>query len=144
MSTPFRLLLPRQIYTEMVSQAQAELPNECCGLLAGRIEQSPEDPVARVVRCFPLENAAASPIEFLSEPKSMFAAERARRNAGLDFVAVYHSHPASRPVPSAIDLARSYSPEVINLIISLERPVPEMRGWWLSGDGYQEADVHIQ
>ena len=35
LSTSARLFLPRSIYREMVQHAQAELPNECCGLLAG-------------------------------------------------------------------------------------------------------------
>ena len=35
LSRPERLLLPRRIYQAMVQHAQAELPNECCGLLAG-------------------------------------------------------------------------------------------------------------
>ena len=66
---PFRLLLPRRLYEEMVAQAVAELPNECCGLLAGRIEpvaaqDAERKPVARVMRKYPLVNKAASPTEY--------------------------------------------------------------------------------
>jgi len=128
---------------EMVAQAQAELPNECCGLLGGCIEKTGAGPIGRVWRRFPLVNAAASPSEYLSEPKSMFAAEKARRDEAIDFLAVYHSHPTSRPVPSAIDLARSYSPDVMNLIISLQSSAPEMRGWWLLTDRYTEAEYEL-
>src|SRR5438128_8101176 len=59
LSTPFRLELPRALHEAMIDQARAELPNECCGLLAGVIEEG----VARVVRRFPLINAVASPVE---------------------------------------------------------------------------------
>src|SRR5262245_45099121 len=58
LSTPVLLRLPRRIYEEMVAQAVEEVPNECCGLLAGR----PGEPVARR---YPLVNAAASPVEYL-------------------------------------------------------------------------------
>ena len=67
MSTSFRLLLPRQLYAAMVAQAQAELPNECCGLLAGRIDAG----VGRVEQRYPLVNELTSPVEFQSEPRGM-------------------------------------------------------------------------
>ena len=138
MSTPFRLKLPRGLYEEMLSQALAELPNECCGLLAGRFLEAPT-PTAEIVRCYPLINAAASPREYLSDPKCMFAAERDRRQHNLEFLAVYHSHPTSEPVPSRTDLERNYSPEVMNFIISLRGEPPRVRGWWLSEHEYCEA-----
>src|SRR5262249_14613414 len=75
-STAFRLLWPEALYAEIVAQARAELPNECCGLLAGRIVDTPSGRAGQVVRRYPLINAAASPVEYLSEPKSMFHAVR--------------------------------------------------------------------
>src|SRR5438067_673755 len=84
LSTPFRLVLPRHCYDGMVAQAQAELPNECCGLLAGTVGA---DGVARVDRRYALVNEAPSPMtEFLSESKSLFAADRDRRRLGLEFL----------------------------------------------------------
>jgi proteasome lid subunit RPN8/RPN11 len=124
----------------MVAQAQAEQPNECCGLLAGRIGP---DGTARVERRYPLVNAAQSPVEFFSEPKSMFDAERDRRACGSEFLAVYHSHPTSDPVPSHKDREQSYSADVINLIISLKGPAPAVRGWWLEGASPREAEWEV-
>jgi proteasome lid subunit RPN8/RPN11 len=138
---PIRLQIPRQLYENMIAQARAELPNECCGLLAGH--SLPDQELARAVEAFPLVNAAASPVEFLSEPHSMFEAERAMRRLGLDLLAVYHSHPTSHPIPSRTDLARNYSESVINLIISLQSEPPEVRGWWLTAEEYREADWEI-
>jgi proteasome lid subunit RPN8/RPN11 len=120
----------------MFAQARAELPNECCGLLAGTIDTGG---VGRVARRYPLKNAAASPVEYLSDPLDMFAADRDMRQRGIDILAVYHSHPTSDPLPSRIDRERSYSPEVVNLIISLKDGTPNMRGWWLTADGATEA-----
>ena len=141
MSTPFRLSVPRHFHDEIVSQAQTELPNECCGILAGRIEMSDTGTRGLVLRRYPLVNAAASPRRFDSEPRSMFEAHKALRREQLEILAIYHSHPSSPPVPSATDLEQSYSPDVVNLIVSLEGNVPQMRGWWLEGNGYVEADV---
>jgi [CysO sulfur-carrier protein]-S-L-cysteine hydrolase len=127
------LQLPRTIYEEMLAHARAELPNECCGLLAGT-------PNGRVICRYSLINEAASPKEYLSEPRSMFAAVKDMRGRQIDILAVYHSHPTSEPVPSKTDLERNYSAEVVNFIISLKNGEAQMRGWWLSDRGTQEAE----
>ena len=143
MSTPFRLLLPAHFVEEMYAQAAAEFPNECCGLLAGTrndVAWSGDHATAVVVHRYPLANAAASPVEYLSDPKAMFAAVRDMRQRRIDVVAVYHSHPTSEPVPSKADRERNYSTEVVNLIISLQTDPPTMRGWWLTADTATEAE----
>jgi proteasome lid subunit RPN8/RPN11 len=138
---PFRLLLPGEVYAAMVSQAVGERPNECCGVLAGRVVEGGDGyRICRVERHYPLVNAAASPTEYLSEPRSMFEAVRDMRSRGLEIVAVYHSHPSTAPVPSRTDRERNYSPDVVNFIISLSGSAPEVRGWWLTAETYREAD----
>ena len=119
----------------MVEHAQQELPNECCGLLAGVREET----TLRVLARHPLVNAAASPVEFWSEPRSMFLATKEMRKHGHNIVAIYHSHPTSAPIPSATDLARNFSPDVVNFIISLAGEQPTLRGWWLTAQAFEEA-----
>ncbi len=100
--TPFHLRIPQAIYDEILAQALAELPAECCGLLAGRLSE--DGTIGQVSHRYALVNALASPTEFISEPRSMFAAVRDMRSKGIEVLAVYHSHPTSAPIPS---LARS-------------------------------------
>jgi proteasome lid subunit RPN8/RPN11 len=132
-----RLQLPRSLYEGMLAQARAECPLECCGLLAGVIA---EDGTGLVSERYPLVNAAASPVEYLSEPRSMFAACKDMRRRGVVELAVYHSHPTSAPVPSKKDLAQSYGPGVVNFIVSLTTEPPTVRGWWLEADSFREAE----
>jgi [CysO sulfur-carrier protein]-S-L-cysteine hydrolase len=120
----------------MLAQAQTELPNECCGLLGGRVA----DGIGRVERRYPLVNEAASPVAFYClEDKSLFAAFLDMRKAGLDLLALYHSHPTSDPVPSRMDREQNYGPDVMNLIISLKGPEPVVRAWWLTETEAWEA-----
>jgi proteasome lid subunit RPN8/RPN11 len=130
--------IPRKLYDAIVAQAFAELPNECVGLLAAKRENA--EAVIRVERCYPLMNALASPVEYLSDDASMLAADRDMRKNGLDIVAVYHSHPTTEPIPSRKDLERNYSSTVVNFIISLKGPTPLMRGWWLTETDFREAE----
>jgi proteasome lid subunit RPN8/RPN11 len=157
----FHLLLPRQIYEQMIQQAQSELPNECCGLLAARIgvrgqgsgvrenrvdgeaSEANTSVVIRIERCYPLINDTASPREYESSPRSMFDAVRDMRRQGLDIIATYHSHPSSPPIPSRTDLARNYSEDVVNFIISLQKVEPQVRAWWLTATDYREATWEI-
>ena len=137
---PFqRLLVPPSLFNDMVDHARRELPCECCGLLAGVVEA----PLGRVVERYELVNALASGREFESEPRSMFAALRAMRERGLEVLAVYHSHPTSAPVPSRTDLERNYSPDVVNVIISLAGEAPTVRAWWLTAMDYREAEWEL-
>jgi proteasome lid subunit RPN8/RPN11 len=135
------LQLPRRFLVEMVHQARAELPNECVGLLAGRLVEAVEVRAGRVERRYPLVNEAASPTKYLSDPGSMFAAHKDMRAHGLELLAIYHSHPTSEPVPSRPDLENNYyGPEVVHFIVSLSGPEPWVRGWWLTDRDYREAE----
>ena len=135
MSRSAHLLLPRQFYTCMVEHAQAEFPNECCGLLAGVRDGD----ALRVKACYPLVNEAQSPTEYRSEPRSMFQAIKEIRGQDHEILAIYHSHPSSAPIPSGTDLERNYSGDVVNFIIGLSEPEPTMRGWWLAEAAFEEA-----
>ena len=141
MSTPFRLFLPRQLLAEMVAHAQAELPNECCGLLAGTIGA---DGIARIECRYPLENALGSPTEYESEPRSHFVAVRDMHRRAIEMLAVYHSHPTSAPVPSRKDIDRNLMGEgVMHFIVGLQGETPDIRAWWLTGDGSREAEWEV-
>jgi proteasome lid subunit RPN8/RPN11 len=123
----------------MLQHAQSELPNECCGILAGVREGD----ALRVLAWYPLVNEAASPVEYRSDARSMFEATKHMRHHGNDIVAVYHSHPTSAPIPSRTDLERLYSEDVVHFIIGLADPEPRLRGWWLTSSAYDEAAWRI-
>src|SRR5436305_98327 len=139
LSMPFRLVISANSYDGMVAQARAELPNECCGLLAGVIEPG-DPPLGRAVERYPLVNLLASPTAYESEPHSLLEAHKAMRRRGLEVLAIYHSHPASDPVPSKTDLARNYWPGALHLITSLKSEPAVVRGWWLTENAFEEAD----
>jgi [CysO sulfur-carrier protein]-S-L-cysteine hydrolase len=144
---PFSLRLPRDLYQAMLAQAKSELPNECCGLLAGIVipaDATPTTgPLGQVVGRYPLVNAARSGVLFESDPRSMFDAMREIEGRGWQILAIYHSHPTSAPIPSKTDLERSFDPGVQNLIISLQNGEPLVKAWWLTAEQYQEAKWEI-
>jgi proteasome lid subunit RPN8/RPN11 len=86
------VVIPAEVRSALVEHAEAERPNEACGLLLLR------DSVAQeYVRG---ENAAASPYRFelKVDPEIWF-----REDDGYE-LAVFHSHLASPPRPSRTDV----------------------------------------
>jgi [CysO sulfur-carrier protein]-S-L-cysteine hydrolase len=81
---------------EIVAHARAEAPNECCGLLAGRDGRSE--------RVFRMSNAARSPLRFEVEPLDVMRTLEEIDEAGLEPVALYHSHTRTAPYPSQTDV----------------------------------------
>ena len=129
----------------MLAQAIAELPNECCGYLAGTIDASGLVPLGRVTHRYPLINAAKSPVKYDADSKSLIQVQKGMRQAGVEPLAIYHSHPTSSPEPSKTDRAQNYwGSEIVHFIISLQGPEPVMRGWRMDGERVTEAEWHVE
>ena len=86
------MVIPAEVRSAVVEHAEAESPNEACGLLALR------DGVAE--RYLPARNAAASPYRFEIDidPEAWFLEDE-----GYE-LAVFHSHLSSPPRPSRTDV----------------------------------------
>jgi [CysO sulfur-carrier protein]-S-L-cysteine hydrolase len=86
------VVIPAEVRSALVEHAEAELPNEACGLLVLR------DGTAE--RFVPGRNRAASPYRFELEvdPETWFLEDE-----GYE-LAVFHSHPSSPPRPSRTDV----------------------------------------
>jgi proteasome lid subunit RPN8/RPN11 len=135
-SLNFKLQIPSRLYQEMLAQAVAEFPNECCGIFAGRD--------GRVTHRYPLTNALASPVRYESEPQAMFAAFKDMRARGTELLTIYHSHPTSDPLPSRTDLERNiYGAEVVHFIVSLKGGAPTAQAWHLDEASYRPAEWSV-
>jgi [CysO sulfur-carrier protein]-S-L-cysteine hydrolase len=144
LSTSFRLVLPQSIYDDMLAQARAELPNECCGILAGKIVTADTGALGRVEHRYPLVNALESPIEYSAHDRELLQIEKDKRAREIETLAIYHSHPTTDAVPSAKDRERWFQGEnVICLIISLRTAAPEVRAWRLTAVSHWEAAWRI-
>ena len=67
---------------------------------------------------------------------------RRLRDLNLELLAVYHSHPASDPVPSRRDvMENTYGETVVHLIVGLAGAEPEVRGWWITESGLRKAEL---
>jgi proteasome lid subunit RPN8/RPN11 len=127
------LTLLAQHYAALVAQAEADRPNETCGLLAGK--------GGRVCRVYPVENIRHSPTAYELQPAQQIAAFLDLEAAGWELSGIYHSHPAGPAEPSPTDIAQAYYPDSVYLIVS-----PAAVGWQVRGfkiEARQVSEVSI-
>ena len=109
---------------------------ECCGLLAGR--------GGVIVRDFPATNALASATEYEIAPKELFQHMRGIREAGLELMGIYHSHPNGDNKPSPRDIAWAYYPDVAYFIVSPQKDAPKpVRAFSIQNGKTVELNIEI-
>ncbi|HET8569309.1 MAG TPA: M67 family metallopeptidase [Candidatus Limnocylindria bacterium] len=128
------LVLPRAVREEILRHALEEAPKECCGVLVGH------DGVAeRAVRC---RNAHREPnVRYEIDPRDLYAVLRPMEDEDRELVAIYHSHPASPPVPSPTDRAEARWPRALHVLASWRTGAPELRAYRIEGDWMREVPV---
>lgn len=85
---------------QILGDAAAAAPEECCGLLLGR--------PGRIEAAVPARNVAADPSRsFEIDPAVLLRTHRESRGQGRQVIGHYHSHPNGRAEPSKRDAARA-------------------------------------
>jgi proteasome lid subunit RPN8/RPN11 len=119
------------------AHARAEAPRECCGLLVGLGD--------RIHHAVPTRNIAARPTRYEIDPAEHFPVIREARDAGLDVLGAYHSHPSGPPEPSPSDLAEAQT----DFLYVIAAPAAdgtgyELRGYWLDGGNFRPVRLVFQ
>ena len=109
------LKLKRSDYDKILEHCIKGLPNEACGLIAGRNEGD----VQIIEKVFLLTNIDESNEHFSMDPKEQLAAVKEARSSGLDMLGNFHSHPESPSRPSEEDKRLAYDSSARYLIMSL-------------------------
>jgi proteasome lid subunit RPN8/RPN11 len=103
---------------EIRGHGETAYPAECCGAMAGRVD---ERGVKEVARLAPAVNRRTDdPHRYLIAPDDLRRLEVELRSEGLDIVGYYHSHPDHPPVPSGYDTEHAW-PWYSYLIVRVER-----------------------
>lgn len=122
--TPAALILPLHCRQALINDARAAAPDEACGLLIGQGQQ--------ITGILPLTNAADDPrIAFEIKPSTLLQALKQIDQNGDDLIGIYHSHPATPPIPSERDKWQAWkqTSSMIHIIISLKEDKPRLSAW---------------
>ncbi|MHB1323206.1 MAG: M67 family metallopeptidase [Coriobacteriia bacterium] len=136
-SYPYRgtLGVAPELLDRLVALCRDGLPNEACGLVAGRGRE--------VSALYPLTNLAQSAERYGLDPLEQLDAYYEIVEADLEPIGVYHSHPATPARPSAADIAEAYDPEAAYVIVSLAEREPTVRAFSIREGGVSELTLVI-
>lgn len=129
--------LPLVLYEQMLAHASSCAPQEACGLVGGRGD--------RAERFFPTSNGADDPVRRYDIPaRELIRVMREIDAAGLELLAIFHSHPATEAYPSATDIRLAYYPDAFYLIMSLADPErPVLRAFRIIDGAVGESPLQI-
>ena len=126
---------------EMVAHAKDDLPNECCGILAG--------PEGEVAKSFRMTNVEASPFRFSMDPGELVRVDGEAGDQGWELLAIYHSHTGSPAYPSDTDVriaggTAELWPDTRYVLVSLMDPeTPDVRIFRISGGVVTEEALEV-
>lgn len=132
--------LKRSDYFRILHHACACLPEEACGLLAGRLEGDE----AWVEKVYLLENADHSPAHFSLSPADQLNAILDTRRQGLELIGNWHSHPETPSRPSAEDIRLALDPTVSYLILSLAGQTPVLRSFRILDGKAEQEELYFE
>jgi [CysO sulfur-carrier protein]-S-L-cysteine hydrolase len=129
--------IARPLLDEIVAHSRDDVPNECCGMVAGTNGQA--------TRVYRARNSEASPFRYTIHPQDQFKITMEIEDRGEEIAAIYHSHTKSPPEPSQTDinLAENW-PEPLYLICSLaQEDAPEVRAWAIRDGKVEEVGLDV-
>jgi proteasome lid subunit RPN8/RPN11 len=131
------LRMSAEIAAQIVAHAQSGYPHEVCGLVAGR------DGVATAA--YSGRNISPTPAVAYELDHDTLARIFDFEDAGLELIAIYHSHPRSPETPSPTDIAHAFYPDSVYLIVSLATPeFPVVRGFRITDRRAQEVAIIVE
>jgi len=129
--------IAQRLIDEMVAHAREDLPNECCGMVAGSDGEA--------TRVYPARNAEASPFRYAIHPQDQIRIMGEIEGRGEEIAAIYHSHTNTPADPSQTDinLAENW-PDPVYLICSLADPDdPTVRGFAIRDGNVNEVELDV-
>ncbi len=128
------LLLPPNFTKEIIAYCLDGLPNEACGLLAGKQVDNKaileEDDSSEItLHWYPTRNDAASAKVYTVNPLDYMKADRDAESKGMQIIGVFHSHTHTDPYPSPTDVAQAPDPNWHYVLVSLKYEIAAVRSY---------------
>jgi proteasome lid subunit RPN8/RPN11 len=133
--------IEKRFIDELVAHARSDLPNECCGILAGRD--------GRVLKLYRMTNVEASPFRFSMDPGEVVKVDTETGDNGWELLAIYHSHTRSEAYPSDTDVriaggTAALWPDVRYVLVSLmDEDNPQVRLFSITEGAITEEQLDV-
>ncbi len=127
--------IPSGLLADLISHAQTDAPNECCGMIAAADGQA--------TRVYRTVNTAASPLRYEMDGREMLRVMNEIEDAGWDLGAIYHSHTRSPPLPSQTDINLAFYPNSLYVIVGVAADAPEIRAFRIVDAQVEEVELAV-
>jgi [CysO sulfur-carrier protein]-S-L-cysteine hydrolase len=134
------LEISREFADAILEQSRAEYPDECCGVILGRVGSG------KASRLKPMINAAHSPTFYEFDSKDLLALYREIDDNDEEIVVIYHSHTETEAHPSRTDIAYASEPNAHYVLVSTRKeiaPATEFRSFRIVDGSVSEEEVSI-
>lgn len=141
-SVPRRVKITVQAWRRMIEIVREKYPVEACGALFGSVHRE----VARVSAVEELENVLSSPEAFWFDVRDWMNAIIRHRNAGREYLGLFHSHRREQPLLSLSDRQRMLEcPGEIWVIVAYKPGAePKAAAWVIKGYGQGLAQLPVE
>lgn len=139
------LRISREDFKRVIDHCITGFPNEACGILAGNS--------GRVKKVYCMTNAKPGPTYYEMDPAEQFSVMKDMREAGLDMLGIFHSHPTSPAYPSKVDIEKAYwpgtlypnYPGAVYVIVSLmDMSSPAAKGYFITQGAVKEVHIEVE
>lgn len=140
--------------------AESTYPQECCGLLLGKLSQEDKTLVevmatenawsAEAAESFQeidstLDPGAKKNSHYTIAPEVMLKAQREARDRQLDIIGVYHSHPDHPAIPSEFDRVCAWQTYSYIIVSVLQGKAGELQSWSLDDQHqFQPEEIIVE
>ena len=138
-TTSTRLVLAEDQKADLERWAAEGYPKEVCGLLVGRVEEA-RVIIDRVVEA-PNLNQERARDRYELDPQAFLTTDREAREAGLEILGIWHSHPDAPAMPSLTDLERAWEGYSYLIISVSGQGKTEARSWRVEGGVFLEEPL---
>jgi [CysO sulfur-carrier protein]-S-L-cysteine hydrolase len=138
------LRLSEADYLTILGHCYDGLPEEACGMLAGRLVDGTLTPDGRVEAVYPCANTDASARTYTVDPRDLLRAMRDAESKGLEIVGVYHSHTHTEAWPSPTDVGQAVDPSWLYVIVSLKDGDPVLRAFRIENGNISEVAAVLE
>ncbi len=134
-----RISLPGPLREELAAIAVNGYPYETCGILVG----AGANGQVRVERVFEARNLNTERARdrYVLDPDDMMTADLAAREAGLEIVGFWHTHPDHPARPSETDREAAWDGYSYVILSVSGEGMEDLRSWRLNGKGFVEERV---
>ena len=133
--------LKKEAYDKMIFHAFAQLPEEACGLIGGRIEGGEK----YIENVYFLTNIGHSREHYSLNAKEQLSAVRDMRKNGWEPLGNWHSHPESPSRPSQEDIRLAFDSSASYLILSLEnQTAPVLNSFHVEKDEVEKENLVLE